>query len=124
MREMLPLLRRHAPQARVVLDTVDLHYLRERRGAEVMGDAGATPSAGRPRALEEVRSTLQRIGGPGLPFAQRRDLVFVGGFRHPPNADAVHWFVSAVWPLLRMREPTLQLHVLGSDVHADVQALG
>ena len=153
MREMLPLLRRHAPQARVVLDTVDLHYLRERRGAEVMGDAAATRSADRTRTLEldviarsdatlvvsqaerdllaldapqatvEVLPNLHRIGGPGKPFAQRRDLVFVGGFRHPPNADAVHWFVSAVWPLLRMREPTLQLHVIGSDVTADVQAL-
>ena len=40
-RECLPLLRRHAPQARVVFDTVDLHYLRERRGAELAGDARA-----------------------------------------------------------------------------------
>src|SRR5690606_21187544 len=29
-REFIPLLRRHAPQARVVFDTIDLHYLRER----------------------------------------------------------------------------------------------
>src|SRR5690606_37573379 len=38
MREMLPLLRKHAPQARVVFDTVDLHFLREQRGAELAGD--------------------------------------------------------------------------------------
>src|SRR5690606_6217561 len=139
MRELLPLLRRHAPQARLVLDTVDLHYLRERRGAEMMGDAAAKRGADRTRTLEldviarsdatlvvsqaerdllaqdapqatvEVLSNLHRIGGSGLPFAQRRDLLFVGGFRHPPNADAVHWFVSDVWPLVRMREPSLQL---------------
>ena len=38
-----PLARRHAPQARVVFDTVDLHYLRERRGAELANDAAAAP---------------------------------------------------------------------------------
>jgi GT2 family glycosyltransferase len=47
--EFLPLLRRHAPQARVVFDSVDLHYLRERRAAEVAGDADAART-GRPHA--------------------------------------------------------------------------
>src|SRR3546814_560540 len=37
-RGLLPLLRAHAPQARVVFDTVDLHYLREQREAEMSGD--------------------------------------------------------------------------------------
>jgi hypothetical protein len=37
--EFLPLARRHAPQARIVFDTVDLHYLRERRGADLANDA-------------------------------------------------------------------------------------
>src|SRR5690606_4476985 len=32
-RSFLPLLREHAPQARLVFDTIDLHYLRERRAA-------------------------------------------------------------------------------------------
>lgn len=153
MREMLPLLRRHAPQARLVFDTIDLHYLRERRGAELAGDATAARMAGRTRALEldviarcdatlvvseveravlaadapasrvEVLSNLHRPAGPGLPFEQRRDLVFVGGFRHPPNVDAVLWFVASVWPLIRQREPTLLFHCIGGDVTAEVQAL-
>ncbi|KGM53076.1 glycosyl transferase [Lysobacter concretionis Ko07 = DSM 16239] len=153
MREMLPLLRRHAPQARIVFDTVDLHYLRERRGAELADDPALTRAAGRTRALEldviarsdatlvvseielellsqdapqarvDVLSNLHRLGGEGLPFEQRRDLMFVGGFRHPPNVDAVCWFVEAVWPLLRAREPSLQFHCIGGDVTAEVGAL-
>ena len=39
--------------------------------------------------------TCTKWPAPGLPFAQRHDLVFVGGFRHPPNVDAVRWFVAA-----------------------------
>src|SRR3546814_6919683 len=34
-REFLPLLHKHAPQAQLVFDTVDLHYLRESRAAEI-----------------------------------------------------------------------------------------
>ena len=153
-REFLPLLRRHAPQARIVFDTVDLHYLRERRGAELAGDAALARAAERTRALEldviarsdttlvvseterellardapgarvDVLSNLHRMGGAGRAFAQRRDVVFVGGFRHPPNVDAVRWFVQDVLPRVRAREPELRFHCIGGHVPADVQALG
>lgn len=153
MREVLPLLRRHAPQARVILDTVDLHYLREQRGAELANDPARARAALRTRRSEldviarsdatfvvseverdllarelpgspvEVLSNLHRMGGEGLPFEQRRDLMFVGGFRHPPNVDAACWFVEEVWPLLRQQEPELQFHCIGGDVPPEVQAL-
>lgn len=153
MREMLPLLRRHAPQARVVFDSVDLHYLRERRGAQLAGDAALARAAERTRALEldiidrsdatlvvsevervllaqdapgarvEVLSNLHRVSEAGPGFEQRRDVVFVGGFRHPPNVDAVCWFVEQVWPLVLEREPSLRFHCIGGDVPAQVQAL-
>lgn len=153
MREMLPLLRRHAPQARLVFDSVDLHYLRERRGAELTGDAAAARGAAKTRTLEldviarsdvtlvvsqaerellardaphapvEVVSNLHRAAGHGLPFAQRHDLVFVGGFRHPPNEDAMRWFLGEVWPLIRAHQATLQLHCIGGDVTAPLRAL-
>ena len=50
--EMLPLARKHAPQARIVFDTIDLHYLRERRGAELAGDRALLRNAERTRARE------------------------------------------------------------------------
>lgn len=153
MREVMPLLRRYAPQARVILDTVDLHYLREQRGAELTNDPARARAAMRTRRSEldviarsdatfvvseverdllaealpdsrvEVLSNLHRMGGEGLPFEQRRDLMFVGGFRHPPNVDAACWFVDEVWPLLREQEPELQFHCIGGDVPPAVQAL-
>src|SRR3546814_8863150 len=51
-REFLPLLHKHAPQAQLVFDTVDLHYLRESRAAEIAGDAARARTAQRTRALE------------------------------------------------------------------------
>lgn len=151
--DLMPLLRRHAPRAKRIFDTVDLHYLRERRGAEVAGDAALARSAERTRALElatiaqaditlvvseierellrtdapnarvDVLSNLHRIAGPGEPFAQRRDVVFVGGFRHPPNVDAVRWFVDEVWPNAHARLPDARFHCIGSDTPPDIEAL-
>lgn len=151
--EFLPLVRRHAPQARVVFDTVDLHYLREQRGAELAGDAALARAAARTQQLElgvisrsdvtavvspmerdllvkdapqaqvEVLSNLHQLAGSGLPFAQRRDLLFVGGFRHPPNVDAVRWFVEQVFPRIRDAAPDIRLHCIGGHVPPAVQAL-
>lgn len=153
LRDVLPLLRRHAPQARVVFDTVDLHYLRERRGAAVSGDPAQLRGALRTRALEleligradatlvvsgveralladdapqahvDILSNLHQLAGTGLAFVQRHDLVFVGGFRHPPNVDAVQWFVAEVFPLIRARLPAVRFHCIGSDVPAAIAAL-
>jgi GT2 family glycosyltransferase len=47
--EFLALLRRHAPQAQVIFDTVDLHYLREQRAADLAGDAALQRAAARTR---------------------------------------------------------------------------
>ena len=153
LREFLPLLRKHAPQAQVVFDTVDLHYLRERRGAQLANDAAMlrTSEATKVRELDliarsdvtlvvseaermllatdapdarvEVLSNLHQLAGPGRPFAERKDLVFVGGFRHPPNVDAVRWFVEDVFPRVRERLPGVRFHCIGSHVVPEIEAL-
>ncbi len=152
-RSFLPLLRGHAPQAQLVFDTIDLHYLREQRAAEVAGDAAMARTAQRTRTLEldviarsdltlvvsqaerellahdapdarvDVLSNLHHVAGPGAPFAQRRDLVFVGGFRHPPNVDAVRWFVEAVFPRVRERLPGVGFHCIGGDLVEAIRSL-
>ncbi len=153
MRELLPLLRTHAAGARLVFDSVDLHYVRETRTAQLAGDAALARSAARTRVLEldmvvrsdvttvvspveaaalageapgarvELLSNVHEVAGTGLPFAQRSDLVFVGGFRHPPNADAVRWFCNEVFGSVRARLPGVKLHCIGVDPPPDIQAL-
>src|SRR5205085_1562666 len=56
-------------------------------------------------------------------FEARRDLVFVGGFRHAPNIDAVRWLATEILPRLLARLPGLQLHVIGSEAPSQVLAL-
>lgn len=152
-REFLPLLGKYAPQAKVVFDTVDLHYLRETRGAELAGDAGLLRDAqstrkreldiiaqadttlvvsalerdllaqDAPTASVELLSNLHRPAGPGHSFEQRHDLVFVGGFRHPPNVDAVSWFAQEVFPRVREKLPEVLFHCIGSHMPERIHAL-
>ena len=55
-------------------------------------------------------------------FAKREGLLFVGGFAHPPNADAVLWFAKEIFPLIRQRID-VNLYVVGSKVTDEIKAL-
>jgi GT2 family glycosyltransferase/glycosyltransferase involved in cell wall biosynthesis len=137
------LVRRHAPQARLLFDTVDLHFLREQRAAELTGNASMARQAQAsqrselgliaasdvsfvvspheqallaqmlPAARVELLSNIHEIHGCRQPRAARRDLVFIGGFGHPPNADAVRWLAGEILPRLRAAMPSIRVHVLG-----------
>ena len=139
----LSLVRRLAPQARIVFDTVDLHFLRESRAAAMSGKASLARRAASTRRMElsligasdvtlvvspveremlaeacpdarvELLSNIHVVHGRRVGFSERRDLVFLGGFGHPPNADAVRWMVHEIMPLLWRQDPALHLHVLG-----------
>lgn len=151
---LLPLLRRHAPQARIVFDTVDLHHLREAREAERLGDPALLRASARTREAElslvravdrtwvvspveqallatqapgcivDVVSNIHRPRGRGPGRAARRDLLFVGGFRHPPNVDAARWLADEIMPRLRDARPDIGLSLVGSDAPAEIVALG
>ena len=61
-------------------------------------------------------------------FAKREGILFVGGFAHPPNADAVLWFVRQVYPLIRENMEAKGLkapdfYVVGSKVTEEIKAL-
>jgi len=46
---------------------------------------------------------------------EREGILFVGGFNHPPNVDAVSWFVAQVMPLVATQNPSVVLHIVGSN---------
>ena len=58
-----------------------------------------------------------------IPFEQRRGFVFVGGYGHPPNRDAVHVLVTQIWPGIRQLLPDAALHLVGSNMTPDVAGL-
>ncbi|MEO7067955.1 MAG: glycosyltransferase [Rhodanobacter sp.] len=138
------LVRRHAPQARLLFDTVDLHFVREQRAAKLRGNASMAHRARvsqrselnlitqsdvtfvvspheqallarmLPQARVELLSNIHEVHGRQHPFAGRKDLIFIGGYGHPPNADAIRWMATDLLPHLRAAQPDLRLHIIGS----------
>jgi hypothetical protein len=152
--QAMPLLRRYAPQARILFNNADLHFLRLQREAELTGSAALAQEAedmrGRElRAFAEADAALvcnsQEMdlladelpdarmvylpwvigprGRSAAGFAERHGIMFLGGFAHRPNADAVIWFVTTVMPLLRPLLPGVVLHVYGHGMPEAVRAL-
>ncbi len=151
--EMVQLIRRYAPQAKLIFDTVDLHYLRERRTAEVSRSAAVARTALKTRQIElglvaaadttvvvsgtevdvlaadapgehvTLLSNVHEVAGAGSSFEDRKDIVFVGGFTHTPNIDAVQWLVTEIFPLVHAELPDVHLHVVGADPTEEIKSL-
>lgn len=149
----LDMLRQYAPEARIIYNTVDLHYLRERRHAELEKNPLLAERAERTRTdelrliresnaaivLNPVEKELlgreapganvheipllfeEQPEGPG--FEARRDILFIGGYQHPANPDAVLYFVREILPRLRQRLPELRFFALGSNPPPEIKAL-
>jgi GT2 family glycosyltransferase len=145
--------RLYAPQSRLIFDTVDLHYLREQREAQLTQDPDVRRKADERQLLEDhlikeadetwvVSPTEQRmlqenwpnksiqlvsnivdLGGPVAPFALRRDWLFIGGFQHRPNIDAVLFFVQEIYPLVRDRLPDAKFYIIGDKAPPEIVAL-
>lgn len=139
----LPLVRRRAPHAKVIFDTVDLHFLREQRAAEHTRNESLARQAKRsrqqelalmracdaslvvspveyqllreelPEAQVELLSNVHEVHGRQGGFSGRHGLVFVGGFGHPPNVDAVHWLIEEIFPRIHRTQPDIALHLIG-----------
>ena len=140
---LLKSVRRADPRVKVVFDMVDVHFIRAGREAELTGDPATAREAAAFRRLETrlarasdllwcnssadrevmlreapgvpsvVVPTVHRPHGPGLPFAEREGLLFVGNFSHRPNADGARFFVGEVLPLVRESLPGVELLLVG-----------
>ena len=56
-------------------------------------------------------------------FDERDGIVFVGGYQHTPNVDAVVYFVEKVWPLIIKQRPELRFYIVGSRPPKEVRDL-
>jgi len=65
------------------------------------------------------------IHTPITPFSKRKDLLFVGAFTrgHPPNTDAVLYFVNRVFPKIHKQLPECRFIVVGSNPPESIRDL-
>jgi len=53
--------------------------------------------------------------GANIDFNDRKNILFIGGFRHQPNVDGILWFVEEVMPILIEKIPGIVMNVAGSN---------
>jgi O-antigen biosynthesis protein len=151
--DVVRLLRRDLP---IIVDSVDLHFVREARAASY----AQAPEEAQRRALATRRRELdvyqradavvvvtesdKRLLSEHLPDAriavvpnihtERNDvpafrdrkpqsLLFVGGFDHLPNVDAVLFFCREILPVLKQSAPDVKLTIVGDAAPEEIRQL-
>ena len=145
--------RLYAPRSRIIFDTVDLHFLRTDREAQITNNPETREKARQHEQLEydlidqadqtwvvssveqkllrearpdksvEIVSTIVEVPGSKTPFAQRRDWLFIGGFQHTPNIDAVLFFAKDIYPLVSEHLRDAKFYIIGDKAPPEVAAL-
>lgn len=152
--DYLGLLERYCPRARIVVDSVDVHFNRLETKATLTGKPEDKTAASQmkerelaayaradmviavseddrqlirqslPDILVEVVPNIHAV--PPFPDKTKRrygELVFVGGFKHDPNVDAMLYFCSEVMPLITAAHPQTKLKIIGSHPPQAIKAL-
>lgn len=129
--------------ARIIFDTVDLHHIRLLRAAELCGNDSLYKQAEQARKEEfqlmndtdatvvvshaeleylhragvtapvAVLSNVHDIAAGTRQFDTTAGLLFVGGYQHHPNQEAITWLCDEIMPALRKLLPGIQLHLVG-----------
>ncbi|MDY0013835.1 MAG: glycosyltransferase [Rhodocyclaceae bacterium] len=149
----LKLVRIQQPRARIVVDSVDLSFLRWHAKADLSGRREDRTHAEAIEAAEletyrsadlvltltddEAQELARRIPGlptfnlPNIHSLNHRSvgehplpsLLFIGSFTHEPNVDAVRWFGQEIWPLIRARHPTARWVIIGANAPPDIAGM-
>jgi glycosyltransferase involved in cell wall biosynthesis len=141
----IPMVKAFSPTSAVIYDTVDLHWRRFDLQA-IFDTRVTQEEIRRWRLLEntlfswadhviaitEEDAALIRGDNSGakvsvipnvhdkepvnVGYEARRDLVFVGGYHHAPNVDAVEHFVERILPLVVKELPDVRFFIVGSNL--------
>jgi GT2 family glycosyltransferase/glycosyltransferase involved in cell wall biosynthesis len=155
--KVIPRVRRWSPQTRILVDTIDLHFLRTGRQIAPWWDprTSQSPENGHAHAMRrelaaygaadavltvstnEASLVSDLVAGSTpfvvrdcedlerstAPWSQRRGIVFLGNFRHPPNVDAVAYLCREVLPRVpasvRSRHP---VYIVGNGLNDEVRS--
>ncbi|HSE43407.1 MAG TPA: glycosyltransferase [Acidobacteriota bacterium] len=134
-------LKKHLPELAIAILTADLQFMREEKKQALYG---SDPLVSEIRAAElqsyDLADCLIAVSDPDeeilrkhfpskeiftipliyeintspVEFGFRKDLLFVGNFVHPPNADGVVHYSGHILPSLRNRLPGVKTYVVGA----------
>lgn len=136
------------PWSTTMVDSVDVHFARFKMAGELGIEQEANIERGK---ADEIRAYLQAdivgvitqedeqllkqeginhtIVLPNIVPNSHRDFkrtrqpiaLFVGGFAHDPNVDAVNWLMQDIWPKVSKNIPSCRLIIVGSGMPLELQ---
>jgi GT2 family glycosyltransferase len=151
MDHFLPMIKRHLGHAKLIYNTVDLHFLREGREANLAdnasekwleelkskelsyirsADASIVISSYEHDLLQKLMPDLKRVHhipqfrpyvGTTCGHEERSGFLFIGS-AHQPNVDALRFFQEAIHPLLVEQLPDYSLAVIGKELMESLSA--
>ena len=149
----ISIVRACSPNSVVIYDTVDLHWLRFERASRVSNSKEFKERAKYYKSVElfnsscsdviftvtheekelllgenpelkiEVVPNIHEVIEEVTPYNLRKDIMFIGGFLHQPNEDAVFYFVEEILPIIKEEIPEVKFYVVGSDPTAKLLRL-
>ncbi len=142
-----------SPQTKIIIDTVDVHFVREQRHADLLLSSQLLTQAAAIKRLElavyrqadlvvtvtgqdglfladqlpglpvAVLPTIHPVVENPVPFNHRDHLLFVGNFAHNPNIDAMLYFCSQVFPQVQQYLPAVKLFIVGNHPPEEIRRL-
>lgn len=149
----IDLIKSQIPNVPILIDTMDIHYLRELRQAELSNDKlllyKAQENKKRELALYSkadcittvteadrlelrkyiknkpifILTDVHNVRNNTPSFNERKDIMFVGNFNHNPNEDAVLYFVKEIFPTIKKQLPEIKFYIVGNNPSEKVKAL-
>lgn len=149
----IDIIRKQTPTTPILIDTMDLHYLREQRQAEISNNPELIRRSKSNKKKEiEVYSKAdcittvtekdrfelkQHLSNKSIliltdvhdpvntasTFEERKDLLFVGNFNHVPNEDAVLYFCKEIFPIVVKQIPEIKFYIVGNNPSEKIKLL-
>lgn len=148
-------LRKYGYKMHFIVDSVDVHFVREYLQGQIIGNQRLSAQSESKRAeleayisadyvwvvsnsdkdvlvssgiSEEKISTIPNIhrcqsNAPPLSEREQNSILFIGGFKHSPNEDAIVYFCNKILPLIQQRVPNVRLKIVGDSPGANVKKL-
>lgn len=149
----LPIIRKYSPETKIIIDTVDIHFVRNLREAEVKKNDALKKEAllNKEREIsiykkadrlwvvteedkKAIKDYINQVPIDIIPnihssaekeknYEDSSDLLFVGNFNHPPNHDAIKYFCREIFPFILKELPEIKLYIIGNNPSQDILSL-
>ena len=143
--------KKYSVNAKIIFDTVDLHFMREARESalktgsqvDIYKTGNSSPELKLARLADimwvvseaekqvisdiapdvnvEVISLIHTVEKTEIGRNARDGIVFVGNFLHPPNTDGIRFFIDDILPLVRNKLGNIKLSIVGANPSKQVK---